>query len=93
VILEAMAAGLPIITTPVYGIAEQVRENINALFYQPGDAAGLAERIERFVKEPRLRREFAENSRKVLDTLTDFEGMAYAYARAFREAWLSGRSR
>src|SRR5262249_9450291 len=30
VILEAMAAGLPIITTPVFGIREQVRENINA---------------------------------------------------------------
>ena len=93
VILEAMAAGLPIITTPVYGITEQVRENINALFYQPGDGAGLAERIERLVREPRLRQDFAANSREVLDTLTDFDAMVAAYGKAFREAWLSGRSR
>ncbi len=37
VILEAMECGLPIITTPVVGIVEQVVENGNALFYRPGD--------------------------------------------------------
>ncbi len=31
VTLEAMAAGLPIVTTPVFGIAEQVRPAVNAL--------------------------------------------------------------
>src|SRR5260370_23066642 len=30
VILEAMAAGLPTITTPVFGIVEQVKENVSA---------------------------------------------------------------
>ncbi|HST21658.1 MAG TPA: glycosyltransferase family 4 protein, partial [Blastocatellia bacterium] len=93
VILEAMMAGLPIVTTPVYGIAEQVRENINALFYPPGDGAALADRIDRLVKDPRLRQKFAANSREVLDTLTDFEAMVGAYGKIFREAWLSGRSR
>jgi glycosyltransferase involved in cell wall biosynthesis len=88
-----MAAGLAIITTPVYGIAEQVRENINALFYQPGDWAALADCLERLVKEPGLRQKFAANSREVLDTLTDFEAMVGAYGKIFREAWLSGRSR
>ncbi len=93
VILEAMMAGLPIVTTPVYGIAEQVREDVNALFYQPGDKAALAEKIDRLVKEPRLRQQFAANSRHVLDTLTDFGAMVGAYGKIFREAWLSGRSR
>jgi GT2 family glycosyltransferase/glycosyltransferase involved in cell wall biosynthesis len=93
VILEAMAAGLPIITTPVFGIAEQVQENVNALLYQPGDTAALAERIERLAGDARLRHELAANSPEVLGTLTDFEAMAAAYAKAFREAWLSGRSR
>ncbi len=45
VILEAMAAGLPIITTPVFGIAEQVRPRVNALIYQPGDIPGLARHL------------------------------------------------
>src|SRR5262249_45939583 len=29
VILEAMAAGLPIVTTPVYGIGEQIHDGVN----------------------------------------------------------------
>jgi glycosyltransferase involved in cell wall biosynthesis len=91
--LEAMTAGLPIITTPVYGIAEQVRPEVNALFYQPGDVAQLAEHIRRLVAEPALRQRLAGNSRPVLATLTDFEGMCRAYAEVFRDAWLSGRSR
>ena len=93
VILEAMAAGLPIITTPIYGIAEQVQENINALFYQPGDSGTLSGHIERLLREPRLRQQLAGNSRNVLDTLTSFDAMVSAYGSIFREAWLSGRSR
>jgi GT2 family glycosyltransferase/glycosyltransferase involved in cell wall biosynthesis len=42
IILEKMHFGLPLITTSVFGIAEQVRENINGLFYEPGDVAQLA---------------------------------------------------
>jgi len=91
VILEAMAAGLPIITTPVFGIVEQVRENVNALFYPAGDSAALSRQIYRLLSEPALRQKLADNSRGVLDTLTDFDGMISAYASIFREAWLSGR--
>ncbi len=93
VILEAMTAGLPIITTPVYGITQQVRQDINALFYQPGDVAQLAEQITRLVVAPDLRKWMADNSRHVLAALKDFEEMTRAYAEVFREAWLSGRSR
>jgi glycosyltransferase involved in cell wall biosynthesis len=93
VILEAMAAGLAIITTPVFGIAEQVQENINALIYQPGDTRTLATHLERLLLEPEYRKKLAANSAFVLDTLTDFETMVAAYGQVFREAWLSGRSR
>jgi GT2 family glycosyltransferase/glycosyltransferase involved in cell wall biosynthesis len=90
VILEAMAAGLPIITTPVYGVAEQVQENINALFYSPGDASTLANHIERLLSKPDLRQKLSKNSKCVLDTLTDFDAMTSSYAAVFREAWLTG---
>jgi GT2 family glycosyltransferase/glycosyltransferase involved in cell wall biosynthesis len=90
VILEAMAADLPIITTPVFGIAEQVEENVNALFYQPGDTRGLADKIARFLEEPDLGDDLRRNTRFVLDKLIDFESMVSAYGRVFQEAWLSG---
>jgi GT2 family glycosyltransferase/glycosyltransferase involved in cell wall biosynthesis len=93
VILEAMAAGLPIVTTPVFGIPEQVRENINGLFYQPGDSAALAEALSRLVRDPPLRRRLADKSMSVLETINDYETMAAAYARILHEAWLSGGPR
>jgi glycosyltransferase involved in cell wall biosynthesis len=93
VILEAMASGLPIITTPVYGIREQVQENVNALFYQPGNARELADRLTSLLADPGLRQRLADNSKPVLETLQDFDTMLSSYGRVFREAWLSGRTR
>ena len=89
VVLEAMAYDLPIVTTPVYGIAEQVREGVNALFYSPGDDLGLAERLRQVIADDALRRRLADRSRPMLDRLCSFEEMIAGYAALFREAYLS----
>ena len=49
VILEAMAFELPIITTPVFGISEQVYENINGYFFSPGDIENMTEKIKQLI--------------------------------------------
>jgi glycosyltransferase involved in cell wall biosynthesis len=90
VILEAMAYGLPIITTPVYGIREQVRPGVNGLFYEPGNEGQLASAIEELLSNPDQRARFAENSKLVLATLTTFDEMIEQYALAIREASLIG---
>jgi len=43
VILEAMAAGLPIVSTRVGGVPEAAGEGVVALYCQPGDPQGLAD--------------------------------------------------
>ena len=93
VILEAMAAGLPIVTTPVFGITEQVKEGLNAVLYEPGDTHRLADLIAELVTDSQVRSEMGSNSLAVLATLNDYERMVDQYARVFREAWLSGRPR
>ena len=93
VILEAMAAGLPIVTTPVFGITEQVKEGVNAVLYEPGDTHRLADLIAELVTDTQLRSEMGSNSLAVLATLNDYERMVDQYATVFREAWLSGRPR
>jgi glycosyltransferase involved in cell wall biosynthesis len=40
-ILEAMAAGLPLIVTPVGGIPDVVTDRREGLFVKPGDTTGL----------------------------------------------------
>lgn len=90
VVLEAMAYGLPIITTPVFGIREQVREGVNALFYEPGDSDLLAARLRSLLQDEALRVRMASKSASVLAIGTDFNEMADSYADIFAEAWLSG---
>jgi glycosyltransferase involved in cell wall biosynthesis len=89
VTLEAMAHGLPVVTTPVYGIAEQVRDGVNALLYEPGDVAGLAAALARLLEDEPLRLRMAAHAGHVLDCLNDFDDMLAAYAEIFREAALS----
>jgi glycosyltransferase involved in cell wall biosynthesis len=86
VVAEAMACGLPIITTPVYGIPEMVREGINALFYNPGDIDTLARHLSLLVDNPKLRSRFADHSLSVLGGLPTFDDMVNAYARLIQEA-------
>lgn len=53
-ILEAMAAGLPIVSTRAGGVAEAVREGENAYLADPGDAAGLAQAMIKMARAPQL---------------------------------------
>jgi GT2 family glycosyltransferase/glycosyltransferase involved in cell wall biosynthesis len=81
VILEAMAVGLPIITTPVFGIAEQVWPSVNALIYQPGDIATLARHLALLAEDHSLRRALAEMSPHVLRSLPNDARMNELYRR------------
>ena len=85
-LLEGMACGLPIITTPVFGIPEIVKENFNALFYEPGHIESLGVAIETLLGNDALRASFAENSLTVLASLPGFEKMVEQYGRAIRQA-------
>jgi GT2 family glycosyltransferase/glycosyltransferase involved in cell wall biosynthesis/ubiquinone/menaquinone biosynthesis C-methylase UbiE len=86
VILEAMAYNLPIITTPVFGIPEQVRENVNALFYTPNQPEELCNCLISLLENPAKRQKLAENAKFVLDSLNTFEEMTQAYCEIFQEA-------
>lgn len=45
VLLEAMAAGLPVVGTRIKGIAEIVEDGVSGLLAEPGDVEGLARAI------------------------------------------------
>ena len=51
-ILEAMAFGLPIAATPIFGIAEQITDGETGLFFDPGDTAGMRRQLELLLDDP-----------------------------------------
>jgi glycosyltransferase involved in cell wall biosynthesis len=86
VTLEAMAAGLPLITTGVWGIREQVRPGYNALLYEPGDIDALAAHMAEMIGDEKMRGLIASRAVPVFESLPNFEFMRDSYATLIRQA-------
>jgi len=65
VIVESMAAGLPLLVTDVGGNAEAVRDGVEGFVVKdPTDIAGLARGLERLASNPPGRKLMSENARR-----------------------------
>ncbi|MDE2041068.1 MAG: glycosyltransferase family 4 protein [Patescibacteria group bacterium] len=53
--LEAMAAGLPVIATPVGGIPEFLTDGQTGLFCEVGNPRSIAQKVEKLMKDPESR--------------------------------------
>ncbi|EMA18470.1 glycosyltransferase family 4 protein [Haloarcula argentinensis] len=78
VITEARAAGLPIVSTAVAGIPEQVSHGETGFLVEPGDVSELSARIEQLVASPSRRREMSERTTADLNRF-DIERMRQSY--------------
>jgi glycosyltransferase involved in cell wall biosynthesis len=68
VLVEAMAVGLPVITTAISGIPELVENNQNGLLYQPHDVEGISSGIIELLRNAQKRKQFgSEASKKVME--------------------------
>ena len=88
---EAMAFKLPLVTTPVYGLAEQVRDGVTGIHYRPGNADQLADAITKLAGDSALRRTMGENGPWVLEGLGGFERSVQQFGKIMIEAHLVGR--
>jgi glycosyltransferase involved in cell wall biosynthesis len=64
VILEAMAHGLPVLSTRLAGIVEAIVDGESGLLVDQDDASGLAENLGRLVEEPELRERIGQGGRR-----------------------------
>jgi glycosyltransferase involved in cell wall biosynthesis len=71
VIKEAMAVGVPVVTSRLEGIDELVEDEVSGLLVEPGDVTGLAARIERLLREPQLRLRLSRGARVVIEERFD----------------------
>ena len=84
VILEGMAAKLPIIATNAGGIPDIIDHEQNGLLIEPGDATALAEGILRISDDPQLRQQFIDHGQEKLKTF-HIEHTAQRYQQLYQE--------
>ena len=63
-LLEAMAAGMAVVTTEAPGMADVVEDEFNGLLVQPADAQGLAAALDRLCAAPELCRELGQQAQR-----------------------------
>jgi glycosyltransferase involved in cell wall biosynthesis len=62
-IIEAMASGLPVVSTLVGGIPEVVEDGMNGFVVAPNDDGALAEALETLIRDENLRKKMGANGR------------------------------
>jgi glycosyltransferase involved in cell wall biosynthesis len=86
VLVEAMACGVPTITTSVSGIPEVVDHGVTGLIVPVDDPAATADAIECLGRDPLLARRIATNAAVQVRERFDGDRLAEDLARLFRKA-------
>ncbi len=84
-IFEAMAMGRPVVATRSIGTTDYLRDGENALLVEPGDAPGLADAINRLLKDSTLAGRLAQLALADCQGPLDMESHADALLGAIRE--------
>jgi glycosyltransferase involved in cell wall biosynthesis len=85
VLAEAMAAGTPVVTTPISGIPEIVRDGVNGLLVEPDDPRAVADAVVRLREDRELAARISGEARATVERELDGERLAGTLQRLFRE--------
>ncbi|OCC15887.1 Glycosyltransferase [Dissulfuribacter thermophilus] len=66
VVLEAMAAGLPVIATDIEGTNELVLDGVNGWLFKPGDVKGLVDTLKAILNDPKKLMIFGARGRNMM---------------------------
>ncbi len=83
--LEAMAAGLPVIGTPVGGIPDFLRDGETGLFCKVEDPEDLAKKLKLLIENPPLTQKLSENGKKLVEEKYDWGQVANQMNQIFQK--------
>ena len=86
VIVEAMACGLPVLTTDAGGVAEVVQHGINGLVATPHDVGTLARHLAELVTDASRRRALGDSGRRMVEERFGVRSAAHQLSRIFAGA-------
>ena len=84
-LLEAVACGLPIVTTDAPGCREVARDGVNGLLVPVRDAVALAAALKKLIDDAELRRRMGEQSRLRAETEFGLEAVIAQTLAVYRE--------
>jgi glycosyltransferase involved in cell wall biosynthesis len=92
-VMEAMAAGLPVVSTAVGGVPELVESGQQGILVPPGDCAAFTEAMRTLLNDPEKRTAMANAARVRATAAFNVERMAHGYESIYRAALAtSGRA-
>lgn len=89
-IMQAMACGLAVVSTPVGAIEEAVQRDRTGLIVPPRDAVALGQALDRLMTDQALRRQFGEAGLAYAGEHFGIDVMLDAMERVFRTAIAAG---
>jgi glycosyltransferase involved in cell wall biosynthesis len=86
VILEAMASGLPVVSTAISGIPLAITDGVEGRLVPEGDGGALRAAIEELAADPAARRSMGAAARRKASLELSWDRVAALYEAAYREA-------
>ena len=83
-LLQAAAAGVPVITSRAGGLPEAVLDGVTGILCPPGDVAALAVAVERLAGDPGLRQRYGEAGRARILAEFSIAGMVEGNRRIYQ---------
>lgn len=83
VAMQAMAAGIPVVSSAVGGMPESVRDGENGLLVPAADPVALAAAIGRLLADPDLRRRLGERGRAIVESEFTVDAMVRGNLRVY----------
>lgn len=84
VLMEAMASGVPCVTTRITGIPELIRDGVDGFLTTPSDIQELADTLAMLMDDPVLRREIGASGRQRVSEAYELNTNVTRLAQVFR---------
>jgi glycosyltransferase involved in cell wall biosynthesis len=85
VVLEAMAAGKPVIATRVGGVPGMINDQESGILTEPGDVKGFASALGQLLQQPEKARQFGQRGLELIQTRFSANVMARAYLDIYQK--------